>query len=691
MKVELKVGSHFSTVFGPEGDGFVGLQFFADDGSNNPNYSNQNAPTSYVRDGVLYLAWEEYNATRDRRAQWGRSIDLVTGFASPKYFLAINPLSEDDHGNPTINPGPDNHIYCIHGCHATAGKVVSSMDSNDPVPTIERANIGTDITYPHQFTIGSDLWLVTRHTTSDSPPQQHPLAYYKGPCAAGVWTPGAKITIVDFGSDTRVYAGGGIAIGTDIYITAAWSNGAATDRRHLYLFVIDTLTGDVSNLDGTVTTLAALLPINLNLANTSYRLADTGTGQNSANSSAIIQDAAGDLHIIYRDGADGSAGRLRHLLWNGAALSAPFEVGVLEDEFGPATIGLDASGGVQVIWSRDPDDEWIQSGTIYRRARSSAGVWSPTELLRETSLRGFAGTNPVQNGTSLARASYFEISPGATFGSPLDPIAGGLKGYVIGDEGAPLPIILNSHEIADADAAAYVARLSSLPSSGKRWLIDKVLSKIKAKIGWATKFDGLYFPGFADTEADALLNVRQDAYNLSVVGSPIIVPGSHIGGGAAAGYFETGFNISSSVRVMAQNSVHIGGRSLVAAGDNNSIITAGANLATRASDGTNMPMRLNTGTGQSFGAQTNKSISFIGNRSASNVSNGYKDGLQNGSTNAGASSAPTNATVQVFGNLSVASSNQNLGYVTYGASLTAAEILAFHQITLWMLRHLDTI
>jgi hypothetical protein len=666
---------------------------FATDGSNVMNWSNRIAPTSlYVPSTQkLHVAWERWDAAHSRREGWARTIDLSAdpAEASPPFFIADNPLNNDPHGNPAIQRDHEGYFHYFTGADISPLQYWTSLNPDQPAPVIERASPLDESTYPHCHLVGTALYLYAAWKVQQSPPQSHLLMKKTTSLSGGVAVWNAGDSLVDFGLDARLYAGKSIVRGTEIWIPVAWANGTpATPRRHLYLFRYDTVDGSVKNLDGSVTRAAGTLPILLAEANQDFRLIDSGTtNENAGAATSLVEDEAGNVHFTYRTGADGwPNGKIMHMVWDGVSLSTPFEVGTCDEVDDPATVGRDSAGGIQVIWVEDPSATHFRSGTPFRRARSAAGVWGAKELVRAIDTKPFSALNSIQDGPASARLTYCENSE-VEFGQDFDAIAGNLKGYILGDDNVHLPFVVPEHTISDVDAAAYVARMSASPSSGEKWMIEQFFKALKTKIGLA-KFDALYLPFFASVEADALLNVVQNQYNLTKNGAITFTPNKSFTGDGSTGWLDTGFNPTTAVSPAATaDNQHIGMFSNKQ-NDNESHWMGNTACWINGSSGGNVfNGRLATG-GFNFGTSTDDTGHYVITKPNQNNVRGFKDGSFISQESPSDSSFDNSNYAILRQGPTGAFSDQEFFAAHWGANLSDTEVKTLYSIIYWSLRQI---
>jgi len=237
------------------------------------------------------------------------------------------------------------------------------------------------------------------------------------------------------------------------------------------------------------------------------------------------------------------------------------------------------------------------------------------------------------------------------------------------------------YPFVNAEAAALVARFTTTPTNARKALIDNLIGSLKTGGVWS-KSDCFYVEAAHSSQA-ARQNWIADQYNLTAVSSPTFVVDRGYTGDGSSSYLDTGFNPSTAVGNYALDSAAFGYWSRLN-------IQTGS--ASGFSDGTNAVLmnprngsdltvaRINSATNLTP-ANTDARGFFAINRSASNVTNTFKNGVP-GTPGSALSTSKPNGTIR-FGALTAASFNaQQFAAGFIGASLSDAEHLALYNALL---------
>jgi hypothetical protein len=245
---------------------------------------------------------------------------------------------------------------------------------------------------------------------------------------------------------------------------------------------------------------------------------------------------------------------------------------------------------------------------------------------------------------------------------------GTLKLFLYGDGGL-LGIIRDTWNYANAEAAAYVARLAVKPTYEEAYRIDELFRVLKS-IGLA-KFDFLHFNGYKN-RADARKNLISPNYSWVEHGGITWRAGRGFKGNGTNAYLECGFNPSTAGGAMKRDSAHVGIWTLIAGNTN---VVMGASDGTRIAnlqltDGGVINFRMNDNTATSY-AVPNKIGHHVTARNAGNK-HAERNGANRGTTAVPSTGLP-NSQMRMFSQTLSTWSNQEVLFDHCGADLTTAE------------------
>lgn len=386
--------------------------YFATDASTFPFYGVATNPSATydATSDKTFISWERW--TGIERACQIDTYDHATQQWDSSYTAGVSILKNDDHGVPAIAQSPAGHIFVFFGPHSNKMRIRSTVRPRDPSEWKFVADLGNTLTYPKPVFVGNDLHFFARR--EDGASNKMPLVHYNAPNLTGnvpSWS--AESTLVDWGTDTRFYGGTNV-LGPDghIWFVATRSNFGDSFRRDVFLFRFDPANGDIKNLDGSLVTAKASQPINLAVSEASYRIVTTTTNGHSS-IPQICFDSAGNLHLLYSDGATNDTVRAYHMTRpaGGGAFSTPQEVFNIRWRYN--SYGIRASGtGVEMLAAVSSDG--TRGGDIYKASRSAAGVYQPATLVRSQVSDQYPldVPMPVFNGKEELSWIFGEVSDG---------------------------------------------------------------------------------------------------------------------------------------------------------------------------------------------------------------------------------------------------------------------------------------
>jgi hypothetical protein len=470
----------------------------------------------------------------------------------PKYRTSMSALSDDDHGSPSFYRDDDGYIWEFGGCHGNTIKVSRSTNVDDPsVWTAQTAIAGT-WSYPTPVKVGTKVYLFARRSDNvlDDPGTTMPLHVFIGTPTAGVMSWSASNPLLDLGADSRCYRSNCIVRGTDIHFTVSRADYSDTTRQDTFYLIYDTLTGNVSNYNKSVTTIPASLPIGYTLAKASYRVVDQRTANTTDGGMAgLAFDSAGNAHIAYMDGS-GTTYNVYHITSDlVSAWSSPVLVG---------RVGITTShvcyrshvtctpcntNDIQVFW---PTEDAVyhtdsKGGAISRRVRLANGTWQTAEvILAQSSIYAYDMLNPVVNGTAKCRVIFGEGTnlQSGSGGSPpysqdrTDALAiKKLKAFVYGEAGG----MLQSPYCPYVDS--YAKRCAVQPDATHLTRLNAFVRGMIADDVWGDLYS-IIIP-IAATQQQGLLDWRVAGYTPSVVGTIVFTADGGVASNGTTGLLRS--------------------------------------------------------------------------------------------------------------------------------------------------------
>ena len=405
---------------------------FADDGATFPMYGVATWPSGFYNSstGTTWLAREAFCGTLRFTRVSSHNHTTDTWDDSNVVFVG---LVDDDHGAPAIFRDGDGYIHAFGGAHNSAlqHSVTRAADENGWWNA--KTAIGTVYSYPHPVFDGT-LYLFLRKTITAN-------SIYSGvllkstAITSGAITFAAEVTLVNWSTDTRFYLGNTHDDGTYIHLIATRANGTDTQRQDIYHFRYKKSDGSVSNADGSHSVASGSLPINLADSNSYYRIVDQSTPGHFTNIPTFCADTAGNLHLVYMDGASatGTSWDLKHMICSSGSWGAASTVVSLTNysRFNLQSLGPVVSGGVELLYS-DNDGTYTRGGVAMKRLVYSGSWGSPLTLVTAANGKALDEPTRVLNGHTNLRHYFSEIDQVSTNSS-----AGGLGIYAFGAGGLP--------------------------------------------------------------------------------------------------------------------------------------------------------------------------------------------------------------------------------------------------------------
>jgi hypothetical protein len=530
MSMSLSLSLAITNVGGGGGAAVVpGDDFFAELGSTSTWYANSTWPNGIYSSAMnkTLQAITDFTVVssnsvkqvrlygRDHAAgSWLSSVDL---FVDDSNGTGTQPEA-DDHGVGALCEDHEGYLHAFGGVHNGAMKHVCSNAAGNVTAFTAQATIGTSYAYPHPVRVGSQINLFCRSFNGTL--QYNLIVRRTSALSAGAATWGSELPVLSFGDNTRVYLGQSIAVGTDIYLVCTQADFGDTTRKHVYVLVYDTVTGNVRNLANTKTVLAASLPVGLSDADTFFRVVGYGAGEEGVTPSMCIEN--GRLHIGYIQGVDGAA-NVRHRYFDlatGAQQGGVNELGSTNNPRNTVTIAPGAVG-IEARWTTNvgavseyqtpalPAVPYASGGDMWGASWTIGGGWAASAKIRAAT-RAHKVDSPsyVFNAHPDIRWMYAERASDTQY-----KLGGNLRSFAYGDTG-----IVKRDWGDDADVTTWHARRSTPLSSAELSDVKALVRTLKGCTGWATTL-GIYIGAKAPTLADAWQNLKANNYNQTSSGT----------------------------------------------------------------------------------------------------------------------------------------------------------------------------
>ncbi|QIG67863.1 hypothetical protein EVC29_063 [Rhizobium phage RHph_Y52] len=452
----------------------------------------------------------------------------------------------DDHGVCALVEDHQAYFHAFGGVHNGAMKHICSNSPGDVVNFTAQATIGTSYAYPHPVLVGSQINLFMRMFNGLT--QFNLVLRRTASLSGGAAAWGSEIPILSFGNNSRVYLGQALAVGTDIYLVCTYADYADTLRKHVYVLVYDTVTGNVRNLANTKTVVAGSLPVGVSDADTFFRVVGYAAGEEGVTPSMCIEN--GRLHIGYIQGVDGGTSYVRHRYFDlatGAQQGGVNELGTTNNPRNTVTIAPGAVG-IEARWTTNvgavseyqtnaaPTVPYASGGDLWGASWTIGGGWGTSAKIRAaTRSHKVDSPNYVFNANPEIRWMYAERASDVQY-----KLGGNLRSFAYGDN-----VLLKRNWVDDADVVAWVARLSASPADDLLKEITTLVRGLKGCGAWSY-LDALYIGVEAATLADAMKNLRQNAWHQSVVGTVALDGPRGPKGDGVTGYTDTGYNPTTS-------------------------------------------------------------------------------------------------------------------------------------------------
>lgn len=370
-----------------------------------PWYGNPVFPHAVYEPSLnqIWMTWQGWQGSPDNtRCVYLRVFDVATMLWGPAILVNVGSflISADSHGNPAICRTPDGYWYIFFGSHETS-QIVAELLQNPDDPTswftAGSQTISGTYTYPHPNVVGGLIYLFLRDGGSFV--NEQILCLRVGtPSGTGTATWAAQVNVARLGANSRFYNANNWIRGTTILICGCRSDGVDTYRDNVYFLAYDTVTGNVSNIDNSHTTLAASLPVTAADMESFYKIVDqTPATTLPFWTPAFCVDTNGNYHFLYWGLSGGVPGALYYVGYFGAGITAAVKLddGLVNSP--EPSISALANGKVQAFWSRTTG-AILGPADIYTAVRSagSGGSWSGAErLMRQPGIWGLYASTAI--------------------------------------------------------------------------------------------------------------------------------------------------------------------------------------------------------------------------------------------------------------------------------------------------------
>lgn len=359
-------------------------------------YTNAAGPAIIHHSGKTYTGY-----IADTPPQTAKLVVYDHGLDAVQYSVVdTNLIRDDSHGMPALCVLSDGRLTFFHGSHNSAQEW-SISDASGGAPDItawtRQAALGS-MTYPKPVNIpdgsgGGTLYLFGRDAAQDFFVQS--AVYTSG----GAVTFGARQKLIDYGG--RVYAAEvRAAPDGNIEFFTTYADTSDTFRRNVYYYKYRVDTGDLENIDASVSRAVGTQPVNRSDSDADFREFDTGT--NISGVPSWCRDAAGDLHVVYgNDTAPiGSLYNINHAKYSSGSWTAPqtaFQMyrkgSQYVDTFCVTSMG--SGDSVRAVYASGNAGSWAARGGDDMVYKDYAGGSWGAEVVLNSQANGRALANPT--------------------------------------------------------------------------------------------------------------------------------------------------------------------------------------------------------------------------------------------------------------------------------------------------------
>ena len=410
----------------------------AANGATIPLFGSIREPAFYNASlNTTVFAWEAF-VDGSRQAHVS-TYDHTNGTFGPIVNSGIPGLKDDDHGVPAIVQDHQGYGHLFGGSHFGSQRMQHAVTNapNDFSAWTVQASLPRDYAYPHPVLVGETLYLFMRRGSAG----QYKLVLRKTTAldnGAATW--GSEQAVIDLGENpptviNLVYAGNFRPVGTEIWFVAQLGSSTGLERENVYFFRYDTVTGSVSNFDGSETILAAELPVDRAEADADFMLYEHVGSDKGTDIPVWLLDHEDRAHIFFGVGPNEGPFEVMHMYDTGSGWSTPEAVATVTGRYDVFAPVLLADGSLQLYYPSPWHDDWRDldfplDGEIMLKTRSPAGAWSVARKIIEGEEYSIGRVVPILDGHSNARVMFTELADGN-----LDSMAGGKRLFIYGDNG----------------------------------------------------------------------------------------------------------------------------------------------------------------------------------------------------------------------------------------------------------------
>ena len=332
---------------GTKAEGIVARNFFATNGVSQPN-NFINYPSAAYFNGRTYVV---YQGSEDGGAHtpdpYATYYDHATATWATPVKIANGPLTDDDHGAPTILVDASGFLHVFYGAHTHPMRYSRSTSPESIAAWTAQPAIWDLLTYPKPILVGSTIYLFVRECNA---PGTYCWQDYTASTDGGA-TWGARTKVVDFGSG-GIYAGP-MELWTDrVFIEWTWDSGG---RQSAYVGYLNTTSATMLCKGSPDTNLGAV--IDQTEANASCRIETTAAGH--GNFGSVHMDTAGNPYTIYSRTWPSSSWNYRFSQWTGAAWSAAANITTSKHQENHCDFVVTSSSSATALCTRSG---WVATG-----------------------------------------------------------------------------------------------------------------------------------------------------------------------------------------------------------------------------------------------------------------------------------------------------------------------------------------
>jgi hypothetical protein len=385
----------------------VTRDYFAEDGCTTPTYAHASYPPAAYnsRTNKTWFCWEAGRPGSATRTFKVNVYNHTTGQWSGVYTIATNPLTNDDHGAPTLVHLDDDRVAVFGGAHNGNMRYSVTTNADDPSAWTALGTITGSYSYPHPNLVGGALYLFMRANTVAS---SLDLYLRKTSSISGTTlTFDSEVEIVNFGVGYRCYNFKNVVVGTKIHMIMTRADYDDTVRENVYFMIYDTVTGEVANLAGTHSQAPA---VSLADMDTYYKIADTTVGAKTNVDFCWDTADANLLHVSYITG-----GNTVYCPFNSAVAGSETIIAASPDPFVGMAMVPQSGGGCEIWFATDAGAAWaFQGGDAKRVFVSAAGAVGTAETMLAATAYGLGRFYSVCDGHADAVIGFSELGQDET-------------------------------------------------------------------------------------------------------------------------------------------------------------------------------------------------------------------------------------------------------------------------------------